>query len=96
MVTMSHWSTGWLAPIALVGAVSLVACGDDASDTTRTADVEAVGGEQHRQIQAAEAAERQAKFDAAAVTYGDTGFVNPWEAGNRAAQEALRGISSTG
>ena len=84
----------FLAAVVLI--LPLVACGDDASDTTRTSDVEAVDSEQHRQNQAAEAAERQAKLDAAAVTYGDNGFVNPWEAGNRAAQEALGGISSTG
>ena len=107
---------GWLAPLALVGAVGVAACGDeDASDTVRTASVEASpgsdqhlhnlaaeieassaveGSDVHLHNQAAEAAEQQAQLDNAAETYGDDGMPNPWEAGNRAAQEALDEESS--
>jgi hypothetical protein len=103
---------GWLAPLALVGAVGVAACGgdEDASDTVRTASVEASrgsdqhlfnlaaeieassaveGSDVHLHNQAAEAAEQQAQLDNAAETYGDDGMPNPWEAGNRAAQDAL-------
>jgi hypothetical protein len=56
----------WLAPVALVGAVGLAACGDDdAAVSTRTGDLSAVerseaaaGSDQHLQNQAAEIAER--------------------------------------
>jgi hypothetical protein len=128
---------GWLAPLALVGAVGVAACGgdEDASDTVRTASVEASrgsdqhlfnlaaeieassavegsdvhlhnqaaeieassaveGSDVHLHNQAAEAAEQQAQLDNAAETYGDDGMPNPWEAGNRAAQEALDEESS--
>jgi hypothetical protein len=107
---------GWLAPLALVGAVGVAACGDeDASDTVRTASVEASrgsdqhlynlaaeieassaveGSDVHLHNQAAEAAEQQVQLDNAAETYGDDGMPNPWEAGNRAAQEALDEESS--
>jgi precorrin-6B methylase 1 len=62
-LTRKPWR--WLAPVALVGAVGLAACGDDDVVSTRTADLSAAerseaaaGSDQHLRNQAAEIAER--------------------------------------
>jgi hypothetical protein len=88
-------SLRWLAPVALVGAVGLAACGDDdTTESTRTVGAAAIGSDRHLENQAAEIAERSAELDNAANTYGSDTMPNPWEAGNRAAQEALDESSS--
>jgi hypothetical protein len=82
MAAMSHWTVGWLAPVAFVGAVGFAACSDDGQESTRTESVEAVGSDRHLENQADDVAARQ----------GETvsvGLPNPWEAGNRAAERAL-------
>ena len=73
----------WLAPVALVGAVGLAACGDeDATVSTRNADVgAAVGSDQHLQNQAHEIAARS----------GSDSGPNVWDAGDRAAAARLTG-----
>ena len=55
---------GWLAPLALVVAGGLAACGDeDASDTRTAGNVEAsLGSDQHLYNQAAEIAARNAVY----------------------------------
>jgi len=66
----------WFAPVALVGAVGLVACGGDSSDSdvsARTAAPAAgvVGSDVHLQNQAAEIAEQQAHTQGNAATMSD-------------------------
>jgi hypothetical protein len=65
MTNLTHKPWRWLAPVALVGALGLAACGDDDAVSTRTADLSATerseaaaGSDQHLQNQAAEIAER--------------------------------------
>jgi hypothetical protein len=60
MSSYKHRAWRWLAPVALVGAIGLAACGEDeATVSTRTADVgSAAGSDQHLRNQAAEIAER--------------------------------------
>ena len=59
--TSKSWK--WLAPVALVGAVGLAACGDeDATVSAEAADVGAVAGsDRHLENQAAEIAERSGR-----------------------------------
>ena len=75
----------WFAPVALVGAVGLVACGGDSSDSdvsARTAAPAAgvVGSDIHLENQAAELAERQAHTDGNADTM--SGATQPDETSN--------------
>ena len=54
-------SLRWLAPVVIVGAVGLAACGDeDASESAETVDAAAadIGSDRHLDNQAAEIAER--------------------------------------
>ena len=96
----------WLAPVTLVGAVGLAACGDeDATVSTRNADVgAAVGSDQHLQNQAHEiaAAERseaaagsdqhlQNQAHEIAARSGSDSGPNVWDAGDRAAAARLTG-----
>jgi hypothetical protein len=97
--TIRTWR--WLAPVALVGVVGLAACGDDdASVSTRTADVgAAAGSDQHLENQAAEIAVRSAAagsdrhLENLAAEIGERSSaesgVNVWTAGDRAASERL-------
>src|SRR5918994_514902 len=91
---------GWLAPLALVVAGGLAACGDeDASDTRTAGNVEAsLGSDQHLYNQAAEIAARTAVMGSdvhlynqaaeIADTSGTDAGPNVWEAGNRAVEAA--------
>jgi hypothetical protein len=93
----------WLAPVALVGALGLAACGDDdASVSTGAADVgAAAGSDQHLVNQAAEIAERSdaavgsdqhLENQAAEIAdRSDSDAPNAWEAGDRAASARLTG-----
>jgi hypothetical protein len=62
----------WLAPVALVGAAGLVACGGDSSDSdvsARTAaPADVAGSDVHLENQAAEIAEQQAHTQGSAAT----------------------------
>jgi hypothetical protein len=93
----------WVAPVVLVGALGLAACGDGDSDATaRTAGVGAVavGSDRHLENLAAEAATNPANVTGSdrhlenlAADIGgraeDQG-PNVFEAGNRAAEAALQ------
>lgn len=77
----------WVAPVALVGALGLAACGSDGDDAAdaRTGGVGAVavGSDRHLENLAAEIGQ----------TSGD-GYPNVFEAGNRAVAEAREGDGS--
>lgn len=103
--TMKSWKL--LAPLALVGAVAVTACGDgDATVSARTADVRsAVGSDQHLENKANEIAERYESVagsdqhlvnlsaQIAEPSEPATGgsTQNAWSAGEQAAADRLTG-----
>ena len=84
---------GWVAPLAMVGALGLAACGDGdddaAADTVRTADVaSANGSDEHLYNQAADAARSAGR----ATNGSDVHLVNQAaEAADLAARESVNG-----
>jgi hypothetical protein len=95
----------WVAPVALVGALGLAACGSDGDDAAdaRTGGVGAVavGSDRHLENLAAEIAANPASvagsdrhLENLAAEIGQTsgdGYPNVFEAGNRAVAEAREG-----
>jgi hypothetical protein len=91
---------GWLAPLALVVAGGLAACGDEDASETRTAESveESLGSDQHLYNQAAEIAARSAVVGSDVHLYNQAAEIaatpdtdagpNVWEAGNRAVEAA--------
>jgi hypothetical protein len=58
MSNFKRKSLSWLAPVAMVGAIGLAACGDEDATETATAGAAAVGSDQHLKNQAAEIADQ--------------------------------------